>query len=150
MAPLIPNLFTFGLAPSHRAAPPRLWRCSRLGFGVDLMDVKPKHPKPPKHLKPGTRRWWKEVVTDWRLEEHHRRLLTLAGEAWDRCGQARELIETDGLTVPTKAGGPRLHPAVRVEQDARLAFARLIRELDLDVTPPADAPRAPALRSVVR
>jgi hypothetical protein len=54
------------------------------------------------------------------------------------------------LTVPTKTGGCRLHPAVRVEQDARLAFARLIRELDLDVTPPAEVRRPPALRSIAR
>jgi P27 family predicted phage terminase small subunit len=89
-------------------------------------------------------------VTDWQLEEHHVRLLTLAAESWDRCAQARELIRKEGLTVTTKAGGPRLHPAVRVETDARTAFARLLRELDLDVTPPAEARRAPALRSIAR
>jgi P27 family predicted phage terminase small subunit len=104
--------------------------------------------KAPKHLKSATRRWWESVVADWQLEPHHVRLLTLAAEAWDRCQEARELIQRDGLTVATKAGGPRLHPAVRVETDARLAFARLIRELDLDVTPPAEGKRAPALRSI--
>jgi P27 family predicted phage terminase small subunit len=104
--------------------------------------------KAPRHLKAATRRWWTAVVTDWQLEDHHVRLLTLAGEAWDRCSQARELIAKEGLTVPTKAGGPRLHPAVRVETDARLQFARLLRELDLDVQPPADAKRPPLLRSL--
>jgi P27 family predicted phage terminase small subunit len=106
--------------------------------------------KAPRHLKAATRRWWESVAADWQLEEHHLRLLTLAGEAWDRCAEARELIQKEGLTVATKGGGPRLHPAVRVETDSRLAFARLLRELDLDVTPPAESKRPPALRSIAR
>jgi P27 family predicted phage terminase small subunit len=99
-------------------------------------------------LRPKTRRWWEDVVSTWTLEAHHERLLTAAAEAWDRYQQARELIRKDGLTVATKAGGPRLHPAVRVEQDSRLAFARMLRELDLDLEPPADAKRPPRLRSI--
>ena len=59
--------------------------------------------KAPRHLKPATRRWWLSVVADWHLEEHHIRLLTLAGEAWDRCAEAREQLALEGLTVATKA-----------------------------------------------
>lgn len=113
--------------------------------------MKPEQtPKAPRHLRAATRRWWAAVVADWTLEEHHVRLLTAACESWDRCQEAREQISREGLTVPTKAGGPRLHPCVRVETDSRLAFARLVRELDLDVQPPAEAKRAPALRSIAR
>ena len=36
-------------------------------------------PHAPRHLKAGTRRWWQSVVADWALEQHHIRLLTLAG-----------------------------------------------------------------------
>lgn len=104
--------------------------------------------KPPRHLKADTKRWWLSVVTDWQLEQHHVRLLTLACEAWDRAVDAREQIARDGLTVATKHGGPRLHPCVRVKQDAEIAFARLIRELDLDVVPPSEGKRSPALRSI--
>lgn len=106
-----------------------------------------KKPTPPKHLKAATRRWWADVVNDWDLEEHHVRLLTLAGEAWDRRAQARELIAEEGLTVATRDGGAKLHPACRVEDSARIAFARLIRELDLDVDGPAEAKRSPSLRA---
>lgn len=109
-----------------------------------------RKPTAPAHLRAATKRWWLSVATTWTLEEHHIRLLTLASEAFDRCQQAREQIARDGLTVPTKAGGPRLHPCVRVEQDARLAFARLLRELDLDVAAPAESKRPPALRSMAR
>lgn len=104
--------------------------------------------KAPQHLKAPTRRWWEEVCAEWDLEPHHVRLLTLAGEAWDRCAQARELIAREGLTVPTREGGAKLHPACRVEDSARIAFARLVRELDLDVAPPAESKRPPQLRSI--
>jgi phage terminase small subunit len=101
----------------------------------------------PKHLKAATRRWWLEVVSDWSLEAHHVRLLTLAGEAWDRCTEARELIKTKGLVFETRLGEMRVNPACSIERDSRLAFARLIRELDLDLAGPPSAARPPSLRS---
>jgi P27 family predicted phage terminase small subunit len=107
-----------------------------------------KKSRAPKHLKAATRHWFERVVADWTLEEHHTRLLTLAAEAWDRCQEARELIARDGLTTPTRDGGLKLHPAARVEDASRIAFARLLRELDLDVDPPAESKRPPALRSI--
>jgi phage terminase small subunit len=104
-------------------------------------------PRAPAHLAPATRKWFLAVLRDYQLEEHHIRLLTLAGEAFDRAGQARALIERDGLVVPTNDGGMKAHPAVTIERDNRLAFARLVRELDLDTGAPSDAPRPPSLVS---
>ena len=52
-----------------------------------------QNPKPPRHLKAPTRRWWKSVVDGYALEPHHIRLLTLAAEAWDRCQQSREALQ---------------------------------------------------------
>ena len=57
----------------------------------------------PSHLKNGTREWWKEVVATFELEPHHVRILTLAGEAWDRCVQARKAVEKRGLTSHVNA-----------------------------------------------
>jgi phage terminase small subunit len=102
----------------------------------------------PAHLSASSRKWWLDVVNRWQLEEHHVRLLTLAGEAWDRGVQARELVGREGLTVPTRDGGAKLHPAIRIETDCRLAFARLVREMDLDLEPPAESSRPPSLRSI--
>ena len=101
---------------------------------------------PPTHLEPETAAWWLSVHSDYQLEPHHTRLLTLAAEAFDRCQQARSEIQCDGLTVPTGDGGKKAHPCVAIERDARLAFARLVRELDLDVEAPVDR-RPPGLRS---
>jgi len=64
--------------------------------------------------------------------------------------QAREVLRREGLTVPTAGGSSKRHPASEIERDSRLAFARLVRELDLDVEPPpSDKPgwRPPALSS---
>ena len=108
----------------------------------------PTKPTAPPYLQPATRSWWEAVVSRWDLEEHHVRLLTLAAEAWDRGQQAREQILLDGLTTGTKAGGLRAHPSLRVETDCRLAFARLIRELDLDLEAPPAASRPVPLRSL--
>ena len=106
-----------------------------------------EHLEPPAHLAPETADWWCAVLGDYELEAHHLRLLRLACEAWDRCQQAREILDRDGLTVPTGDGGLKAHPAIGIERDARTAFARLLRELDLDAEPPPDRARPPALRS---
>jgi len=106
-------------------------------------------PKVPKYLRPATKKWWKSVVSRWLLEEHHTRLLTLAAGAWDRAEQARELLAEHGLTfMDEKLKRPTARPEVAIERDSRLAFARLLRELDLDIEMPAASSRPPALRSI--
>ncbi len=104
-----------------------------------------KLPTAPSHLQSPTRKWWRGVVTDYELQPHHLRLLTLAAEAWDRCQQARAVLDTQGLTFTDKHGQPRARPEVAIERDSRIAFARLLRELSLDVEPPAESrpPRRP-------
>ena len=99
--------------------------------------------KPPAHLKPATALWFTSVVEDYELDQHHVRLLTLAAEAWDRGQGARELVAMEGICYADRFGAPRIHPAVAVERDAVLAFARLVRELRLSDDEPPDAPRLP-------
>jgi phage terminase small subunit len=103
-----------------------------------------KGPKPPGHLQPATKAWWTQLVEEYDLQSHHLRLLSLAGECWDRCQQAREAIDEHGLVFLDKAGQPRARPEVAVERDSRIAFARLLRELNLDSEPPPDV-RVPRL-----
>ena len=100
--------------------------------------------KPPTHLHIATRKWWKSVVDEYGLEEHHIKLLTLAAEAHDRCNDARQVIADVGPYYENRFGEPRAHPAVAVERDSRVAFARLMRELDLDGGPEPD-PRVPRI-----
>ncbi len=106
---------------------------------------KPKIPKAPRHLALTTRRWWVHVTADWSLEQHHIRLLTLAGEAWDRGVMARKALETNGLTFNDRWGQPHARPEVAIERDSRIAFSRLLRELSLDIEEPGDELRAPRI-----
>ena len=100
-------------------------------------------PRAPENLRKDTRRWWRSIVREWNLEEHHRRLLTLLAESWDRIVEARERIEDDGAYIEDRFGQLKAHPALAVGRQERIAFARLLRELDLDVEPPPE-PRRPA------
>ena len=103
--------------------------------------------KAPEHLAEPTAKWWRSVHDDYDLEPHHVRLLTLAAESWDRTRTARVVLDTDGLTYVDRFGAPRARPEVAIERDSRVAFARLLRELDLDVEPPSEGRRPPGLRS---
>jgi phage terminase small subunit len=100
-------------------------------------------PPPPDHLSRSTQQWWQITLERYVLEEHHLRLLQLACEAWDRGQRAREQLEQEGLTVSGRQG-VRPHPCIAIERDARLAVARLVRELDLDTEPPVSARVGPA------
>ena len=105
-------------------------------------------PAPPAHLSADAQSWWRAVVTDYALELHHQRLLQSACESWDRMQQARQAIaDHGGLTFTDPKGTIRAHPAVAMERDARISFARLVRELDLDTGAPSEAPRPPAITS---
>jgi phage terminase small subunit len=94
---------------------------------------------PPAHLLPATAKWFRAVLKDFDLEPHHVRLLTLAGEAWDRGQQAREVIEKDGMTFADRFGQPKPRPEIAIERDSRIGFARLLRELALDIDGPGES-----------
>lgn len=105
-------------------------------------------PRAPAHLSKEAAKWWKSVVSEYELEPHHLHLLQSAAEAWDRMQQARAALQTHGsLTFNSASGEPKARPEVAIERDARVGFARLVRELDLDAGTPADRTRPPALRS---
>jgi P27 family predicted phage terminase small subunit len=103
-----------------------------------IMKSKTTVPKPPKHLRVATSAWWAEVVSEYDLENFHIRLLTKASEAFDRSEQAREALLKHGLTFDDRFGSPHARPEVAIERDSRIAFARLIREIGLDVSTPSD------------
>lgn len=100
--------------------------------------------KAPRHLAVATRRWVEQVATDYVLESHHLRLLLLAGESWDRVTEARETLKAEGLTIDGRFG-KKAHPAVNIERDNKIMFARMVRELGLDAEEP-DASRPPRVR----
>jgi phage terminase small subunit len=105
-----------------------------------------KPARAPAHLRPATRQWFEEVAAAYVLESHHVRLLQLAGEAWDRAQEAREALAKHGLTHVDRFNAPRPRPEAAIERDSRIGFARLIRELSLDVVTPPEESRPPLLQ----
>ena len=101
----------------------------------------------PDHLQPETGVWWHKVMSEFELEGHHERLLSMACQAWDRAELARQVLQSDGLTFRDRFDQPKARPEVGIERDSVIAFARLIRELDLDIGQPAERSRPPALVS---
>lgn len=104
-------------------------------------------PEPPAHLSEGVQEWWRAVGKEYEFDAHHWRLLQCAGEAWDRMELAREAVASGGITFRAANGDLKANPACAIERDARTAFARLVRELDLDASGPADHRRPPAIGS---
>ena len=92
-------------------------------------------PRAPKHLSAEARRIWRRVLREWQLGEAELLLLQQALEAYDRVQQAREILEREGLVVRTKkTGAHHMHPAYRIESDARAAMTRALRALNLKIT----------------
>jgi hypothetical protein len=87
------------------------------------------------------------VVAEFDLEHHHLRILRLACEAWDRGQEAREAVAEHGSVYVDRFGQPRARPEIAIERDARISFARLMRELALDVDGPDEAGRPPQIAS---
>jgi len=103
--------------------------------------------KPPLHLTPETAAWWRTVMEEFELEAHHVRLLTLACEAFDAAQEARKVLQNEGRVFVDRFGQPKARPEVAIQRDSAISFARLLRELDLDVNMPAERSRPPALVS---
>jgi len=104
-----------------------------------------KQDSAPPHLRPETAGWWRSVVAEFELEPHHLRLLRLACEAWDRGQESREAIAEHGSVFVDRFGQPRARPEIAIERDSRISFARMLRELALDVDGPAEDGRPPRL-----
>jgi P27 family predicted phage terminase small subunit len=94
-------------------------------------------PKAPAHLRPETREWWAETVTRYAMQAHHLKLLLAACESWDLYQKAKSTLDAEGLTYTDRFGQPCARPEVAIMRDGKLAFVRILRELDLpgDSTP---------------
>jgi phage terminase small subunit len=101
-----------------------------------------KHTDGYKNLSTLTRRWVNSIQKEFELESHHKRLLLLCGQAWDRAMEARKVLEKEGAFIFDRFNQRKSHPAVEVERQSMLTFARILRELGLDLTQPDTRPPA--------
>lgn len=101
--------------------------------------------KIPSHLSKLSKKFYKRVISDYDLENHHLKILLLACECLDRINEAKEVIDKDGIIYYDSRGNPREHPAIKIESNNKVIFARLMRELCLDIEPPKEVGRPPRL-----
>ena len=92
-----------------------------------------------KKLKPATKKWVKRVQSNWELDEHHDRLLILAGQAWDRAQDAKSIVDEKGPMVKDRFGQDKQNPCCELERQSMITFSRLLRELGLDIIAPDDS-----------
>jgi hypothetical protein len=102
-------------------------------------------PKPPKGLRPASRRLWRATIAAYACEPHHLAILEAACRELDRAERAEAMIAADGEYTLDRYRSPKAHPALAVARSSRLAAARLLRELGLDLDD--DAVRLPRSRS---
>ena len=100
--------------------------------------------KAPSHLSADSKSFFDYVIHEYTdgFDKHHVKLLVLACEALDRGVQARKLLEKDGIVFTDRHGSIKPHAAVAIEKDSRTAFARMIREIGLDIADSDSRPPA--------
>jgi len=83
--------------------------------------------------KPG-RKFWKQILSQYGFEEvHHFELLGQACQCLDRIDTAQKVVEAEGSYFQDRFDQPKEHPGLKTERDNKILFARLVRELSLDV-----------------
>ncbi len=87
-------------------------------------------PKPPEGLKTAGRRLWREVLTDYDLEQHELLLLREACRVSDRLDELAALVERDGAVVDSPQG-ERAHPALVESRQQQITLARVLAALRL-------------------
>ena len=99
--------------------------------------------KLPRELKARGRKFWRQVTNDYDLVEyHHFELLKQACFCLDRVDLARKTIEREGPFILDRFNQCREHPGLKLEKDNRILFARLVRELGLDIVTTESRPPA--------
>lgn len=89
--------------------------------------------KAPEYLSKNSKDFFNKIIKEYSLEEHHIKTLILACECLDRIEEARLQIETDGAYFEDRFQKPKPHPALKTEEQNKIIFTRLIRELGLDI-----------------
>jgi hypothetical protein len=88
--------------------------------------------KIPAHLSTDTAKWVKNLLEEYDFSDSNYRLLLLAAEALDRCNEARDALKAEGCYYMDRFNAPRLHPAAKVEDQAKNTYARIIKQLNIE------------------
>lgn len=101
-------------------------------------------PKAPPHLSADARRWWRQLIQEYGIDDPAGLLLLQTGmEAFDRMKAAQAEIARDGQTIADRFGQPKPHPLLATERDARAQLLAALKSLNLDLEPLRDGPGRP-------
>jgi hypothetical protein len=106
-------------------------------------------PPPPADLGDAGRELWAIVTARHELAPHLLPVLVAAARELDRAALAEQAAAADPWQTD-RYGGTKAHPGVAVARSSRLAAARLLRQLDLELPAAAGrwgAPRGGRLRT---
>lgn len=99
-----------------------------------------KIPKAPAGLQGAGKKFWKQVLSEYELEEaHDLERLAMACKCLDDLAMAEKRVKADGMFVVNRYGSTVEHPGLKMIQSSRLLFVKIIRELALDIVPPAES-----------
>ena len=94
----------------------------------------------PKELSESSKKLWRSIVYEWDLEDFHEKTLLQALLCLDRADEAKAILDVEGLSVTDRFGQTKEHPLCSVERMGRLAYARLLREIGLDLADTSTRP----------
>lgn len=95
-----------------------------------------KHNEPPRApagLGTEASRFWDDVVRDYTLADWQLAVLETACSAKHLEAKCVAIIEAEGMTVQTGQGMVRARPECTILRDARAAFLRACKDLNLEV-----------------
>ncbi|GAI99483.1 unnamed protein product [marine sediment metagenome] len=86
-------------------------------------------------LSKRSKKFFIKIFNAYELESHHLELLAQAAECLDRIDDSRLRIKKDGAYILDRFKNLKPHPGLKEIAQEKITFARLIRELNLDVEP---------------
>jgi hypothetical protein len=106
-------------------------------------------PKPPSGLGRAGGRLWAAIHSEYDItDEPSLAILRSACECADRAESAKAEVERDGLTVSSKTGSLRPHPALAVEATFRGLVLRHLNALGVNTEAKNDGPGRPARKTI--
>jgi phage terminase small subunit len=102
--------------------------------------VKMKIPKVPNGLQSHGKKFFKKVLSEYVLTEgHDLERLFMGCRCLDEIAEAEEIVKKEGRFITDRFLQRKEHPASRAIRDNKTLFCRIIRELGLDISSPADS-----------
>jgi P27 family predicted phage terminase small subunit len=89
--------------------------------------------KAPKHLQATGARLWVKIQESYEFGDVELAVLDVLCVAADRIAEAQALIAKEGVCIPDRWGGTKVHPAHTVEKDNSARMIAAFKALRLDL-----------------